>query len=336
MIDAQKLSRPNTDVRPVQRLSEAFVHRPSLYLRSMEIVPSNIQAIQAATQFARKAISAVAIIGPSGWGKSIVLECTAELMRTSACPVKVMTAKDWLKNDAAWTSRCPLLLDEVQQVFAHTSQKQALRWRIRQRVDKGLPTFLSISDRRLRGEVERLLQPRQKWVIKSIEEPTEAERQQIVERIAAEQGLRIHGDVAKLIALRMRGNGRSISGCLQTIGLAQKSWTGRESVLSVCGALRPYLDEVEGWDLRDEVQEAVRQTLQTRPGHSECLEADMVCYILLKRMQVGEKAAASFLNISDSAAYVRAQSISKLADHEAYKPLIDACISTVISRLTTA
>ncbi len=92
------------------RLSRALVDQQEISFGSLAHVPSNMLAVQAAERFASGISNFVAIVGPSGWGKSHLLASVANRVaqREGSAP-QVLTATEWLLGIAQSDSGRPAL-----------------------------------------------------------------------------------------------------------------------------------------------------------------------------------------------------------------------------------
>ena len=78
------------------RLSDAFAPEPPFPIGSLAPLACNIRAIEAGADFARAFKPFVAIVGPSGWGKTHLLDSTAlAIALYQGHSVRVFDARAW-------------------------------------------------------------------------------------------------------------------------------------------------------------------------------------------------------------------------------------------------
>src|SRR5687767_10490030 len=87
-----------TMARETPRLSEVLFKSRSF--ESLAAVPSNVEALETALLFATGLQSFAALVGPSGWGKTHLLEAVSRKLRNDAGyrSCNVHTAADWVAN----------------------------------------------------------------------------------------------------------------------------------------------------------------------------------------------------------------------------------------------
>lgn len=315
------------------RLSDTLLGQPCNAFSSLATLPSNIQAVEAGLQFADGQLSHVAIFGPSGWGKSHLLEAIAATMQAVHPGVQTVSALHWLENRHRWDGAMPLLLDEVQAAVKKPRARHELKQNISQRVQLGRPTLLSfsagINDRACR---DLLANPRA-WSIKEIGEPTVDEREQIVLRVAQSMKLRLHHSIALLIARHLHGNGRSIGGALNRLSLERDRWDRPEDLGPACGILMPYLLGADGWDIRDDVYEMLGEYLSGEGFDTTVLRQEIFCWLMLFVIGISETECAAFLGTTPTQIYLQGNGLRRMTPGSSTYALMHSAKAHVLQRL---
>lgn len=329
------LAGPRSGVRVKEaRLSETLLGQPINGFSSLATLPSNIQAVEAGLQFADGLLPFVAVFGPSGWGKSHLMESIALMMQAkNPAPVRFVAALNWLEDRHRADGPYPLLLDEVQAAVKKPRARHELRQAIERRVRLGRPTFLSFSsDINHRASREVLAYPRS-WTVKEISEPTVDEREQIVTRVAESARMPIHPSIALLIARHLHGNGRSIGGALNRLRLVGERWDRAEDLGPACGTLMPYLLGADGWDIRDEVYEGLGEYLLNEGFDTGELRADIFCWLMLFVIGISESDCAAFLGTTPSQTYLQANGLRRMTAGSPTYEVMQAAKAHVLKRL---
>ncbi len=296
-------------------------------------MPSNVQAIEAALLFSCGLQTFVTILGPSGWGKSHLLQSAAYgLAQTHRDPVPILSATDWLSYPHLVDPAKPLLLDDVQDALLKTRTKVQLRLALERRVRAGRPTLLSFTVPRSTRQLRHHLPSLHLWTIASMTEPAVAERLVIVNRMAEAEGLTISTGLAKLLALRMKGNGRTLIGAMKRLRLHGALWIDGFAIIRACGILNPFFADNSAWDLKDRMAEA--GTL-TRPLYPALPWIQLMTYAMLREACLPESEVAHFFDVNPAVAYQRAASFqARFEKDEAvelgYRQYIDQVVDLLV------
>lgn len=329
MIQPQLGERTRVPYFSQPKLSDTLLGDGPLTFSSLAALPSNIQAIEAGMQFAHHLRPYVAVLGPSGWGKSHLMESVAAIMLHEGDVKPVLTsALDWINSQGRVDSNEPLLLDDVQDVDRRPRARHQLRTAIERRVLLRRPTFLSFNcDKPNRLTKDLMCVPRM-WTVVNIQEPTVDERELIVCRVAASARISIHRSIARVIANHLHGNGRSILGALKRLHLAKADWSREEDLSRACGILMPYLLGRDGWDIRDVAFEAVSSVVA-----SEETRKAILSWILRSEIGLCEEEIATFLRIRPSSVYKYADSVNRQKSVDPMMTLLEQSRAAVHSRL---
>ncbi|HLK16682.1 MAG TPA: DnaA/Hda family protein [Fimbriimonadaceae bacterium] len=284
------------------RLSRALVDQPEATFSSLANLPSNAQAIQAAERFAAGLQKFVALVGPSGWGKSHLLSSVAGRLgkRSGPSPV-VFTATEWVLGIAQAEGDAPLLLDNVQDLLPKPRLRHALRSAIGERVRAGQSTMLSFTSAKSARSLRILLPAPRTWTWACIQAPEPIERVLVLQHMAAAEHLAMSAPLTKLLASRLRGNGRTLMGALKRLKLYGADWQDSSLTLRACGILDMFFRDDSDWDLRETVFNACR------PGQNG---TDLAMYLMLREAALSEAHVAQFFGVQPTIAYQRASALS--------------------------
>ena len=308
------LESPKGYQRATPRLSEALFEGERTAFGSIAALPSNVKAIEACLLFSWGMQALVAVVGPSGWGKTHLLNASAEhIRRRIGQRVPVNTARDWLETNARPDGSLPLILDDVQDVLSSPRACQQLRLVLERRVQGGRPTLLSFTSPKVTRAIRAFLPSQRTWHIRQISAPDNAERELVVRQIAATQNLMLSQRLVRLLAHKTDGTASTIAGALQTLRLVRDQWVEPCEVLQACGVLVPYLADKQGWDLRDHVAETVSAAVPTVGGKSR---QELCVYLMVTKMGLSEKDVASYFHLEPGAVYQQANAQAARADSD--------------------
>ncbi len=291
--------RDGSRVIPSQRISQVLFDRVRGF-GSLAELPSNVEAIEAALDFAIGQRPFVVISGPTGWGKTHLLECVsthlaAEFrLRTRTC-----TAIDWLNGHARIDARTPLILDDAQEAMTGTKQRVKLRLALERRIKSGSPVILAITSDKLTRHHRSLLPSIRGWSQHEISEPSVSDRVVLVDFMCKSERIRLSSSLTRLFAHRMRGTGNTYHGAITRLKTVHSHWTSPEEVLTACGLLDPFFADDSGWDLKEKIWAAGQACSSHFPGRDLC---GLCCYAMLTVARLGELEVARFCGIEPSKA----------------------------------
>lgn len=316
------------------RLSDVLFGSRVRGFDSLAVTASNVRAVESAIRFASGVNPLVAIIGPSGWGKSHILEATALRWRTDlghpTCPV--ISGLDWLADTRIRSFAGPLLLDNVQDLVAKTRSRLQLQLALERRVKAGKPTLLSFTETKLTRAIRNTLPSHRDWVIAVIKAPSPSERLQINSFMAQFEGLRMTDELNRILAYRLEGNGRTVHGALKRLKLTQSHWIDARATLKACGILNPYMTASSGWDLREHIFETA-QALESEL-RKVTTPFDLALFVMLRVALLAECEVAKFFRVEPAKAFNYATRFeSKVASSPTLERVVDQFVQRVISTL---
>ncbi len=311
------------------RLSDCLKTQSLEKHHSLIALPSNISAIETMERFINGSCNQIALRGPSGWGKSLLLQEVARKMTIHhGLPVDFLPAIEWSNKGVRLDCQAPLILDDVQGILMHPRARHTFKLKIEWRQRTNRKTLIAFSSESDIHAIKLAITQSNTWEFTNIFEPKSSERFQITMQLAQRCGMTISHSVAHLISIHLNGNGHSIVGALQTLKLIKTDWSQETDVMSACGFLSPYLIGKNGWDPRDQVFDAI-QAVHAK-SQIRFSKSAMTSYFLLKELGLSESDIASFLKISPGLVYKRAKEIEgQLSDHDVQLPVY-ACRNAIL------
>lgn len=290
--------------RLVPRLSEILSEREALHFRTISTLPSNIEAVEAALLFTAGLESLVAIVGPSGWGKSHLLAAVSGRLRAESAgavpdPIDV---EDWIASCNMGMQNGFAIVDNVQTCMGSPRNRQMLRLLLERRVKSRRPTILSFTARGPSRQIRALLPQPRDWRIVHLKPPTPSERELVLRQMAAGEGLALSDEFIRLLARKMKGTGCTLKGALKRLKLQQVSWLSARETLRACGLLNPFFADDSSWDLREHIMKVVSRRAGERPG----IPVDPVSaatYLMLREAMLSESEVAGYLKMEPKDAY---------------------------------
>lgn len=273
------------------------------------MLPSNVGAVESALHFASGLNTFAVIVGPSGWGKTHILECVSEKLSQRCKPAPlVMSAIEWLSGTHANDPTLPLLLDDVQELTTRPRSRIQLRLALERRVKSGRQTMLAFTAPKRTRHLSAILPSAKDWMVGTISEPAPSERMLIIAQLAEAQGLSLSTSLTRVVANRMRGNGRTLVGALRRLRLHGPLWNDVGGTLKACGLLEPFFADSGSWDLRGHILSVAKTFNASEFGVPI---SDLVAFTMLKEAALCEVDVARSLKIEPGEAYARCARFEK-------------------------
>jgi energy-coupling factor transporter ATP-binding protein EcfA2 len=319
-------------VRP--RMSDILFSLAEKDFANFGVVPSNIRAVESAIRFSAGINPFVAIIGPSGWGKSHLLSAAADQMcRDGSCGfVQVISAQDWVASNRVRTMSGPLILDNAQELIQKSRSRNQFQIMLERRLKGAKPTLLSFTDVKVTRAIRQALPNSRDWVVATIKAAPVEERQKIVLQLGKRENVDLSATLAKILSSRLEGNGRTILGAIKRLRLAPTDGSSSESVLQACGILNPFFSSNSGWDLREHIAEKAKQLQPSDWGN--VVPFDLAIYVMLKVALLGEADVAKFFRIEQRKAYAFATRFSeKVQTEPLIRQIADDFVQSIVADL---
>lgn len=286
------------------RLSEVLFERPCRSFASIAAMPSNVEAVEAALLFSAGFASFVTLVGPSGWGKTHLLEAVSfRRSLEDSCPVVATNATEYLSNPSRADAAGMLILDDVQEVLNKPRLRMMFRVALERRVRAGRPTLLAFTLPKVTRQLKSFLPSVHEWKIVCIEEPAPEERTLLINQMSAAEGLTLSPSLVRIIARQMFGNGRTLAGALKRLRLSGPVWLSSMTTLRACGLLDPFFADNGEWDLKMRI---VRASEAHRAQFSKVSSLDLAVYTMLRVAGLSEIEVARAVGIEPADAYLRA------------------------------
>lgn len=260
----------------------------------MVLVDSNRSALHACSSFCAGTSPFVALVGPSGWGKTQLLRNTAERLGVQLEHKSEAASVHRRLDPVKRISNVPhLILDDAEDFMPRLKDRQELRAVIEHRIRTNRPTLLAFSTSQpIRGLKALLKGPL--WRVEDISQPSCFEKRQIVARIAERENAQLSQTLVNVMASKSGGNGTTLVAAIQRLLLVQPDWTTPDSQLRALGVLKPYLQGQTGWDVRDHIHETTRRFAE----HQRCFASeevdDMALFFMRTSVGISEKEVADF------------------------------------------
>ncbi len=314
-------------------LSDVLLQPTRRGFSTLAVVPSNVRAVETGLLFATGTLLFAAVLGPSGWGKSHLLEAVANHhpgpFNGRRC--ELWSALEWLNGSRTRSGPAALLLDNVQDALARSRSRQALRVALERRVRAGWPTLLAFTETGPTRSVRAALPQQREWALATLRTPDAVEREVVVGQMAETEGVLLAPELRRILAHRLEGNGRTLLGALKRLQLAGDKWITPADVLRACGVLNPFFASSSAWDLRDHLLEvaadyACQCAVTTRQ--------DLAAYAMLKVAQLSEADVARYLKLEPGHAYAVAQRVeADLHGDGAARAVADRFVNRVVATL---
>jgi hypothetical protein len=282
------------------KLSDVVFPKVGQAFSKFAVLPSNKDAIQACSMFAEGTCLFVGLTGPSGWGKTLLLEATVDRLhynrrRNDAI---LCSAYDWVYGLPSSDVECPLLIDNAQEALSSARRRDALRHGLERRLRLGLPTLIAFTSPRSFREMKSTLPDIRMWRMASIEEPSTGERSKLIRDVAIKDGVLLSQKLAWTLAKNLQGDGRTLQGAINRLKLSGERWLDSAAYLRALGLLDIFFAHRASWDLREEVWGVCKSL-----GISDSEARSLAIFSLVEVAEVGEYEVATFFDVSQGVVY---------------------------------
>lgn len=288
---------------------------------------TNIQAVEATLLFTAGLQTFACLVGPSGWGKTHLLNAAAFRLKRELGRgwFRVVDACEWATRPSHVDPSAPLLIDNAQDALARGRLRVPFRLALERRVRAGRPTLIATTADRVDRSTRANLPMHREWAIAGISEPERAERGTLVHRIAQTEGLTLGPCTELLLAKGLHGNGRTVRGALARLKQHGPDWPDQRAALRACGIADPFFADNSQWDLAGAIRDTARD-LDASP--------ELTAYLLLRVALLPEAAVARSLGWEPAAVYLRASKCeAALRVDPSPRSHIEAVVAAVVQRL---
>jgi hypothetical protein len=289
------------------RLSDVLFNRAEIAFCPLAILGSNYEAIQAAKQFTSGVERQIAIVGPSGWGKSSLLDAIAvRLGQARDQLIPRTSAREFLRSQPRGDQSMPLVLDDVQEVLELPKAKMEMRTLLERRLRTGSPTALAFTMERENRSMLSLLPNSREWRIAPLRAARSSEWVTLIQRVAEMEQLALSADLVYILAKHLHGDGRTLAGALNRLKLSGSEWLDPRASVTALGLLDPYFADNPNWDLRMQIAKVAGQLLPSAYGMDNF---DLALYTMLHEAKLPESSISQSLGLPPHEVYRRASSV---------------------------
>jgi len=293
---------------------------------------SNRSALDVARAFVGGLTAFAAIVGPSGWGKTMLLHSTEKaLQERFPSEVKRLSCLDFLSNAQQFQKTRVLILDDVQEIYHSLKNRQLLFRHLEHRLRTNKPTMLAASTNGLTS-LRSLLPSPSRWQIVALDVPSIKEKESAIRELSRREGIRLRPEAVRLIAKYIAGNGRSLLGALTRLKVSVGKDLKSLDPIRLMGLLEPYFAEKAYAHLKDLTDEAVIQCMNLRicKQRPKC-SLMLSIHILRGVAEVSEEKVASLLGVAPGEVF-RLNKECERALKEG-EPGLKNCLSRCLSRI---
>ena len=325
------LNRTEIDTH-VPKLSQVLFVRKECSFNTLAALPSNVDAIEASLMFSAGLNPFVALVGPSGWGKTHLLHAVAHRLAVDLYMLpEPMSVSDYLINPSKSEAAGPLILDDVQEALGKSRMKMSLRLNLERRVRGGKPTLLAFTSPKASRTLRALLPSARDWTIATMGPAEPAERVLLLHQMSAAEGLELSPRLSKVIADHMHGNGRTLAGALKRLRLSGTNWLDSSATLRAFGLLDPFFADNSGWDLKHKILK-VTDNYGGQVGKST--RSDLALYVMLHEASLCEADVARATGIEPAEVYLRAAKFRvQLSESDSARTAVRHVVDQVVESL---
>jgi chromosomal replication initiation ATPase DnaA len=313
------------------QLSQVLFHAQAQKFSTLSILPSNVSAMDAALEFVRGYSPFTVLIGPSGWGKTHMLQSVAERLTTKSSRVTALSAIEWLSTGVTSDAAGPLLLDDVLDISIRPRLRVQLRFALERRLKSGRRTMLCLTASKRTRQINQTLPSAQCWNFGCITVPQPQERKLFVDQAAAREGLSLSSALVHVLASQTKWTGATVVGALNRLRLMGSMWNDVSGTLKACAIMEPFFADSGSWDFPRHIV----QTARMFPSEKYSVKKDdLLAFTMLKEAGLSEELTARTLKVGPGEAYRRAQAFEKAYRNDDSAALaVRQFVETIISGL---
>lgn len=274
--------------------------QPERSFASIAHVDSNLDAVDAALNFSARKIPFVAIIGPSGWGKTHLLHAVSRSLGFDSNQVFAPISVDDFWSTPQRSESAPLILDNIQEVLAKPRQRMAVRIALERRIRIGRPAILSFTASQFSREIKAFLPIAREWTTAVIREPDIAERVVILEKMVQAEGLTFSPNLTNILVRELKGTASTYSGVLKRLRLSGLVWVNPGQILRALGLLDAFFVDNSAWDLKLKI---LKVEERCRAAFPLVNVRDLAIYTMVTTAELGEAGVARLTSMSPSSVF---------------------------------
>ena len=271
-------------------------------------LPSNLKALESVKDFTESLAPFVVIYGPTGWGKSQLLDhACAQIGVIHHITCVKQETKAYLGLSQKQISSKWLVLDHAQLAMSANSDKQALRQILEQRVKLSKPTLLAVTQSQSAENLKALFVCRE-WKFVEIKAAETIEKEVLAREKAEKLNVTVHDNIIRMMAKISNFNGRSLIGAIHRLNITKSDWSEPEDLLLALGVLQPQLIESQFGDLRDRINEALAGPANTIKPEVTTKE---LMFVFNRVCGLSEHSTASYFSTEPGIVYKSVKSVEQ-------------------------
>jgi|GEM_PF-5712921 len=289
------------------RFSQAVLATTRTPFSTYRNLPSNARAAETALLFSKGMVSFAALVGPTGCGKTHLLNCVEASLAAWGHECMLLDDASQLAHDHRRLETIPfLILDNGQDAWSGVRRSHQARMVLHRRMRTGKATLLALGTTHSIRKIRTLLPAGQDWVVSSLTSPRGSERVRVVESMMQAHDLMLAPCLMGFIADHSEGNGHQVDGALNKLKAVGTRWNSPRRIMQACGILDPYWRNTSSYDLRDQVNTNARRLAKARGlDKDEQKLASML--IMRKAFGLGEQDVANYFRRNTGEIYVKCQ-----------------------------
>jgi chromosomal replication initiation ATPase DnaA len=218
-------------------LSDVLLGGEEATFGSLVPLPTNVHALDEAMRFSASPSGFVALVGPTGWGKTHLLRaCAQKIAYAGQGAPEFASTLEHLASPPR-SEPAVLILDDMQEAIGRPRVKQQLRLMLERRMRGGKPTMVALTLPRGSRSAQTLLPQPRDWQVQSVGVPSATERVLLLSQMSESMGLKLSAGLIRAVGYHMHGDGRTLAGALKRLRLQSASWPGPRDTLRACGVL---------------------------------------------------------------------------------------------------